>query len=71
MMLDNRKFDSKGKTNHYKVKLLHRYGVSIRLDNRIIFKNGQGDIIGRSEIEEWFIINLPYELSCLEKVHLN
>src|SRR2546428_5628970 len=52
----------KGKKNHYNVKLLRGYGVSIRLkDNRIILKNGQDDITGKSESEEWFITNLPYE----------
>jgi CRISPR-associated protein Cas1 len=52
----------KGKKNHYNIKLLRGYGVSIRLkDRRIILKNGQDDITGKSEIEEWFITNLPYE----------
>jgi len=48
--------------NHYNVKLLRGYGVSIRLkDSKIILKNGQDDITGKSESEEWFITNLPYE----------
>jgi hypothetical protein len=35
----------KGKRNHYNVKLLRGYGVSINLkDNRIILKNGQNEI---------------------------
>lgn len=52
----------KGKKNHYNVKLLRGYGISISLkNNRIILKNGQDDITGKSESEEWFITNLPYE----------
>lgn len=42
-----------GKKNHYNVKLLRGYGVSINLkDNRIILKNGQHDIIGKSETKD-------------------
>jgi CRISPR-associated protein Cas1 len=52
----------KGKKNHYNVKLLRGYGVSINLKNsKLILKNGQDDITGKSETEEWFITNLPYE----------
>jgi CRISPR-associated protein Cas1 len=48
--------------NHYNVKLLRGYGVSINLkDNRIILKNGQNDITGKSEKEEWFVTKIPYE----------
>ncbi len=51
-----------GKKNHYNVKLLRGYGVSINLKNsKLILKNGQNDITGKSETEEWFITNLPYE----------
>src|SRR5574340_1550617 len=51
-----------GKKNHYNVKLLRGYGVSISLkDNRIILKNGQHDITGRSETEEYFVTRMPYE----------
>ena len=47
----------KGKQNHYNVKLLRGYGVSINLkDNRIILKNGQHDITGKSETEEYFVL---------------
>jgi CRISPR-associated protein Cas1 len=46
----------KNKKNHYNVKLLRGYGVSINLkDNRIILKNGQHDITGKSETEEYFV----------------
>ena len=52
----------KGKTNHYNVKLLRGYGISINLkDNRIILKNGQNDITGKSETEEHFVTRMPYE----------
>jgi len=47
----------KGHKNHYNVKLLHGYGVSINLkDNKIILKNGQNDITGKSEKEERHIL---------------
>ena len=52
----------KGKKNHYNVKLLRGYGVSINLkENRIILKNGQNDITGKSETEEYFVTRMPYE----------
>lgn len=52
----------KGKQNHYNVKLLRGYGVSINLkDNKIILKNGQHDITGKSETEEYFVSRMPYE----------
>ena len=48
--------------NHYNVKLLRGYGVSISVkDNHLIFKNGQNDITGISEKEEWFVSKIPYE----------
>jgi CRISPR-associated protein Cas1 len=43
----------KGKKNHYNVKLLRGYGVSINLnDNKIILTNGQNDITGKPEKED-------------------
>ncbi len=52
----------KGKQNHYNIKFLKGYGVSINLqDNRIILKNGQHDITGKSETEEYFVTRMPYE----------
>ena len=46
----------KGKQNHYNVKLLRGYGVSINLkENRIILKNRQHDTTGKSETEEYFV----------------
>jgi len=48
--------------NHYNVKLLRGYGVSINLkDNKIILKDGQNDITGKSDKEEWYVKNMPYE----------
>lgn len=52
----------KGKKNYYNVKLLRGYGVSINLkDNKIILTNGQNDITGKSDKEEWFVTKIPYE----------
>jgi len=51
-----------GKRNHYNVKLLRGYGVSISLKNsKIILKNGSHDVTGESEKEEWFVNRMPYE----------
>jgi len=48
--------------NHYNVKLLRGYGVSISLKNsKIILKNGTHDVTGESEKEEWFVNKMPYE----------
>jgi len=48
--------------NHYNVKLLRGYGVSISLKNsKIILKNGTHDVTGEQEKEEWFINQMPYE----------
>ncbi|MEO9278032.1 MAG: hypothetical protein ABI340_09680 [Nitrososphaera sp.] len=42
----------KGKQNHYNVKLLRGYGVSINLkNNKIILKNGQNDVTEKSDAE--------------------
>lgn len=44
-----------GQKNHYNIKLLRGYGVSISLkNNHLILKNGQNDITGISDKEEWF-----------------
>ncbi|MEX2192307.1 MAG: CRISPR-associated endonuclease Cas1 [Nitrosarchaeum sp.] len=51
-----------GKRNHYNVKLLRGYGVSISLkNNHLVLKNGSHDITGVSENEEWFVSKIPYE----------
>ena len=52
----------KGKKNHYNVKLLRGYGVSISLkENKIHLKNGTDVLSGKSETESWFITQLHYE----------
>ena len=52
----------KGHKNHYNIKLLRGYGVSINIkNNKIILKNGSHDITGESEKEEWFVNKIPYE----------
>ena len=52
----------KGKKNHYNVKLLRGYGVSINLkDHQIVLKDGMNGITGTSEKEEWFVTQIPYE----------
>lgn len=52
----------KNHRNHYNVKLLRGYGISINTkDNQLILKNGQNDITGRSDKEEWFVSKIPYE----------
>ncbi len=52
----------KDQRNHYNVKLLRGYGVSINVkDNHLILKNGQNDITGISDKEEWFVSKIPYE----------
>ena len=51
-----------GQRNHYNVKLLRGYGVSISLkNNHLVLKNGQNDITGISDQEEWFVSKIPYE----------
>jgi len=53
---------SSGQRNHYNVKLLRGYGVSINVkDNHLVLKNGQNDITGISDKEEWFVSKIPYE----------
>lgn len=52
----------KGHKNHYNIKFLRGYGVSISLkDHHVIFKDGQNDITGISEKEKWFVSKIPYE----------
>jgi CRISPR-associated protein Cas1 len=58
----------KSKKNHYNVKLLRGYGVSINLkDNKMILKNGQNDITGKLEKEEWFVNKCLVRKSVSEK----
>ena len=52
----------KGKKNHYNLKLLRGYGVSINLkDNRICLKGGTDPFTTEQEKEEWFVSQIPYE----------
>ena len=61
-----------GKRNHYNVKLLRGYGVSINVkDNRLILKNGQNDITGISDKEKWFVSKIPYEKIVIYSLSMN
>ena len=52
----------RGRKNHYNIKLLRGYGVSINIkQNKIILKNGTHDITGKQDKEEWFVTKIPYE----------
>ena len=52
----------KNQRNHYNVKLLRGYGISISLKNsKIILKNGSDILTGESHKEEWFANRMPYE----------
>jgi CRISPR-associated protein Cas1 len=51
-----------GQKNHYNIKLLKGYGVSINLkDNRLCLKGGRDTFTGEQETEEWFVTQIPYE----------
>jgi CRISP-associated protein Cas1 len=51
-----------GQKNHYNVKLLKGYGVSINLkENRLCLKGGRDPFTGEQETEEWFVSQIPYE----------
>ena len=51
-----------GQRNHYNVKLLKGYGVSINLkDNRLCLKGGRDPFTGEQYVEEWFVSQIPYE----------
>src|SRR5438445_10480594 len=48
--------------NHYNVKFLSGYGLSVSLkDNKIVLKNGTYPYSDKQDQEEWFITKLPYE----------
>lgn len=52
----------KGHKNHYNVKLLRGYGVSVSLkNNKVILKNGIDYLSSKQDTEEWYITKLPYE----------
>lgn len=48
--------------NHYNVKLLKVYSVSINLkDNQLCLKGGRDPLTSEQESEEWFVSRIPYE----------
>src|SRR3989442_12951548 len=52
----------KGQENHYNVKLLRGYGVSISLkNNMVVLKGGKDIFTSQQEVEEWFVTQIPYE----------
>ena len=52
----------KGHKNHFNIKVLSGYGVSVTVKNhKLILKNGLDPFSQIQEVEEWFITNLPYE----------
>ena len=51
----------KGKKNHYNIKVLSGYGVSVSVkDNKITLQENP-DPFSKPQIESWFIGNMPYE----------
>ena len=52
----------KGQKNHYNVKLLRGYGVSICLKNNKVCLRGGSDVFtGEYDKEEWLVTQIPYE----------
>jgi CRISP-associated protein Cas1 len=52
----------KGRKNHYNVKLLKGYGVSIsQKEKRVCLKEGKDPFTGEQVKEEWFVTQVPYE----------
>ncbi len=52
----------KGKQNHYNVKLLSGYGLSVKLkNNHLVLTDGYNPFSDEQQKEEWFITQLPYE----------
>jgi CRISP-associated protein Cas1 len=48
----------KGQKNHYNVKFLKGYGISVNLkENKLILKNGYDYFTKQQEQEEWFVTN--------------
>ncbi len=48
--------------DHYSIRLLKGYGVSINLkDNRICLKGSHDPFIDEKETEEWFVTQIPYD----------
>lgn len=52
----------RGRKNHYNIKILSGYGVSVSLkENKITLKDGLDPFSDAQQKEEWFIGNMPYE----------
>jgi CRISPR-associated protein Cas1 len=51
----------KGKKNHYNIKVLSGYGVSVSVKEKKIVLRENPDPFSKSETESWFIGNMPYE----------
>jgi CRISPR-associated protein Cas1 len=52
----------KGQKNHYNVKVLRGFGVSINLkNNKVVLKGGSDVFTGQYDHEEWFVTQIPYE----------
>jgi CRISPR-associated protein Cas1 len=52
----------KGQKNHYNIKMLRDCGASISLKNKkICLKGGMNAFIGKQDVEEWFVSQIPYE----------
>lgn len=48
--------------NHYNVKFLKGYGISVNLkNNKVVLKNGYDFFTKQQNQEEWFVKNMPYE----------
>ena len=48
--------------NHFNVKFLKGYGISVNLkENKLVLKNGYDFFSKNQEKEEWFVKNMPYE----------
>lgn len=60
----------KGQKNHYNIKVLRGYGVSIALkDNKVCLCNGTDIFIGEAEKEEWASPGHPLTRYCLFLEH--
>ncbi len=52
----------KGKSNHYNIKFLKGYGVSIRQkQNQIFITNGKEPFTNEQDQEAYYVTELPYE----------
>lgn len=52
----------RGNRNHYNVKLLSGYGLSVKLkNNHLVLTDGYNPFTDEQQKEEWFITQIPYE----------